>query len=100
MVKHQFESPLIQTMLGRPDAIAIMYQHLQAIAVSVGEEAGMVRLRFAEALEHLDRDRFHSGSHVEWTGRESQVLRGGKRQNGNDESMGSGTASTSIMQSP
>jgi len=59
---------LVQSPVRQPDTVAIMDQHLQAVAALVGKEVGMVRLRRTEYPHDLGQDRFRPGSHVERPG--------------------------------
>ncbi len=60
------KASLVQSPVGEPDAMAVMYQHFHPGTASVGKQVGMVRHCCTKHLYYPRQDRFRPGAHVEW----------------------------------
>lgn len=59
------EPPLMQPPRGKPDANAIVDQHLHAVCPAIGEEVSMMGLCGAEDGDDTRQSGIHAGTHVQ-----------------------------------
>lgn len=57
MSARPMEFPLVQPPCGKPDAHAIMHQHLHPVGTAIGEQISAVRLRRTEHCDHAGQRR-------------------------------------------
>lgn len=59
------ELPLIQSAGGKPDANAVVNQHLHAVGAALGEQVRVVRMRGAEHLDHTGQHGIETSPHIQ-----------------------------------